>query len=202
MEQSSVQEKQLNDILPENTLKTRVPQVDVSREIKPAPSRYRNEIAKFIIFRSDECVHCGKCAQFCPYGFLGLPGLFTPEMAGVFYAHFAVLNEKIDGFFSFSLNDKRVITGALELGSPEASDLRLGDASRNYGFPAHAMPGAAGQLQSGYRPQSEDQLVFGPQRVDSRREFFPEIIGDESGATYVPAAEHGVEFLHLRRPVR
>jgi len=29
--------------------------------------RYRNEIAKYIINRSDDCVRCGKCAQLCPH---------------------------------------------------------------------------------------------------------------------------------------
>jgi glutamate synthase domain-containing protein 2/ferredoxin len=67
LERFSVQEKELKVLLPENTLKTRVPQVQVSRETKPAPSRYRNEIAKYIIFRSDACIRCGKCAQICPY---------------------------------------------------------------------------------------------------------------------------------------
>ncbi len=67
MERFLAQEKKLEDILPAKTMKTRTPQVAVSREIKPAPSRYRNEIAKYIILRSDECVHCGKCADICPY---------------------------------------------------------------------------------------------------------------------------------------
>ncbi len=49
-------------------MKTRVPQVEVERVIKPAPSRYRNEIAKYIIFRNDDCIRCGKCAEVCPYG--------------------------------------------------------------------------------------------------------------------------------------
>jgi ferredoxin len=68
LESFSVQEKELKDLLPENTMKTRVPQVKVERIIKPAPSRYRNEIAKYIIFRNDDCVRCGKCAEVCPYG--------------------------------------------------------------------------------------------------------------------------------------
>ncbi|MFH1156114.1 MAG: glutamate synthase-related protein [Pseudomonadota bacterium] len=68
MERFLVHENDLADLLPANTLKTRVPQTEVSRDIKPAPSRYRNEFAKFIIFRSDACVRCGKCAELCPYG--------------------------------------------------------------------------------------------------------------------------------------
>jgi glutamate synthase domain-containing protein 2 len=67
LEQFSVQEKKIEDILPKNTLKTLVPQVEVKRIIKPAPSRYRNEIAKYIIFRSDDCIKCGKCVEVCPY---------------------------------------------------------------------------------------------------------------------------------------
>jgi len=65
---SLVQEKRPNKILPENTLKTLVPQVEVPRVIKPAPPRYRNEIAKYIIRRSSDCIQYGKCAKVCPYG--------------------------------------------------------------------------------------------------------------------------------------
>ncbi|MBN1506902.1 MAG: hypothetical protein JW955_08650, partial [Sedimentisphaerales bacterium] len=58
----------LRDILPANTLKTRVSQVEVERKIAPAPPRYRNEVSKYIIRRNHDCMHCGKCAQLCPYG--------------------------------------------------------------------------------------------------------------------------------------
>jgi len=61
-------ESGLKEVLPENTIKTLVPQVEVTREVKPAPSRYRNEIAKYIIRRSSDCKLCGKCAQVCPHG--------------------------------------------------------------------------------------------------------------------------------------
>jgi ferredoxin len=57
----------IKDILPENTLKTIVPQEDVTREVKTAPSRYRNEIAKFIVHRNLNCKRCGKCAEVCQY---------------------------------------------------------------------------------------------------------------------------------------
>ena len=64
----SVPEKTIKDILPENTLKTLVPQEDVTRVVKTAPSRYRNEIAKFIVHRNLNCKRCGKCAEVCQYG--------------------------------------------------------------------------------------------------------------------------------------
>lgn len=64
----SLVRESVNQVLPENTAKTLVPQTEVPREIKPAPSRFRNEIAKYIIRRSSDCVLCGKCAQICPYG--------------------------------------------------------------------------------------------------------------------------------------
>ena len=54
--------------LPENTLKTRVPQEEVERVVKPAPSRYRNEIAKYIVHRSLDCQRCGKCVEVCTHG--------------------------------------------------------------------------------------------------------------------------------------
>lgn len=68
MANCSVQENNLKDVLPENTLKTRVPQTQVSRDIRPAPSRYRNEISKTIIRRSHDCTKCGRCVEVCPHG--------------------------------------------------------------------------------------------------------------------------------------
>ncbi len=37
-------------------------------EIKPAPSRFRNPISKYIIYRSPQCVKCGKCVKVCKFG--------------------------------------------------------------------------------------------------------------------------------------
>ncbi len=68
MANSLVKENNLKIFLPEKTLNTRVPQVKMDRQIKPAPSRYRNEIAKYIVHRSSDCIMCGKCAEACPYG--------------------------------------------------------------------------------------------------------------------------------------
>jgi glutamate synthase domain-containing protein 2/ferredoxin len=65
---SLVQEKGLKQILPDNTLKTLVPQAEVARVTRRAPPRYRNEIAKYIIRRSNDCILCGKCAEVCPQG--------------------------------------------------------------------------------------------------------------------------------------
>jgi glutamate synthase domain-containing protein 2 len=61
-------EKKLEDLLPENTLKTRVPQEQVPRVIAPAPGRYRNEISKYLVHRSIECQICGKCVATCHRG--------------------------------------------------------------------------------------------------------------------------------------
>ena len=60
-------ERSIEDLLPENTLKTRVPQERVERVTRPAPSRYRNEIAKYMVHRSQDCRRCGKCAEVCSY---------------------------------------------------------------------------------------------------------------------------------------
>ncbi len=58
----------MSEILPENTQKTLVPQVQVAREIKPAPPRYRNAIARYIVRRGSNCIKCGRCVELCPYG--------------------------------------------------------------------------------------------------------------------------------------
>ncbi len=64
MDQSLENKINLEEFLPANTLKTRVPQVEVERKINAAPARYRNEIAKYIIFRDEEkCTLCGTCVK-------------------------------------------------------------------------------------------------------------------------------------------
>ena len=40
----------------------------VSREVRPAPPRYRNEIGKFTVHRASSCISCGRCVELCPYG--------------------------------------------------------------------------------------------------------------------------------------
>ncbi len=40
----------------------------VSRDIRYAPPRYRNEIGKYNIHRPSSCRNCGKCVETCHYG--------------------------------------------------------------------------------------------------------------------------------------
>lgn len=39
-----------------------------SREVRPAPDRYRNAIGRHTVRRSADCVACGLCAELCPQG--------------------------------------------------------------------------------------------------------------------------------------
>ena len=68
MDGSSASGRKLEDILPAGTLSTRVPQARPDREVRPAPPRYRNEIAKYIIHRNGECIRCGRCVEVCMRG--------------------------------------------------------------------------------------------------------------------------------------
>ena len=43
---------------------------------KRTPSRFRNQLSKYIIHRDAECVRCGKCAEVCPFGVHGMIGRF------------------------------------------------------------------------------------------------------------------------------
>lgn len=38
------------------------------REAVYTPSRFHNMVSKYKVFRSDDCIACGKCAELCPYG--------------------------------------------------------------------------------------------------------------------------------------
>ena len=40
---------------------------EVSREVRPCPPRYRNEIGKYRVHRSSACTACGRCAEVCQY---------------------------------------------------------------------------------------------------------------------------------------
>jgi glutamate synthase domain-containing protein 2/NAD-dependent dihydropyrimidine dehydrogenase PreA subunit len=44
------------------------PEFAVSRQVRPAPERYRNALGKYQITRSADCVACGECAKLCPQG--------------------------------------------------------------------------------------------------------------------------------------
>lgn len=39
-----------------------------SRDVRPAPDRFRNTLGKYKIYRSDACTRCGKCVQVCSRG--------------------------------------------------------------------------------------------------------------------------------------
>jgi glutamate synthase domain-containing protein 2/ferredoxin len=47
---------------------------DVSRTVKNAPPRYRNEMGKYSIHRTSNCISCGKCVETCQYGVHVKPG--------------------------------------------------------------------------------------------------------------------------------
>ncbi len=53
------------------------PDVVVSRELRPAPDRYRNALGKYKITRSAACVACGECAKSCPHGVHVKPDGYT-----------------------------------------------------------------------------------------------------------------------------
>jgi glutamate synthase domain-containing protein 2/ferredoxin len=40
---------------------------EVTREVRPAPPRYRNEIGKWAVHRDSNCIACGKCVELCPF---------------------------------------------------------------------------------------------------------------------------------------
>jgi glutamate synthase domain-containing protein 2/NAD-dependent dihydropyrimidine dehydrogenase PreA subunit len=37
-------------------------------QTRPAPSRFRNTIGKYVVRRNANCISCGLCAELCPYG--------------------------------------------------------------------------------------------------------------------------------------
>jgi glutamate synthase domain-containing protein 2/NAD-dependent dihydropyrimidine dehydrogenase PreA subunit len=52
---------------------TRPDYAEVSRQVLPAPPRYRNEIGKYSIRRSSACANCGRCVELCPEGVHRMP---------------------------------------------------------------------------------------------------------------------------------
>jgi len=53
------------------------PDIVVSRQVRPAPDRYRNALGKYKINRSADCVACGECARLCPQGVHVKPDGYT-----------------------------------------------------------------------------------------------------------------------------
>jgi glutamate synthase domain-containing protein 2/formate hydrogenlyase subunit 6/NADH:ubiquinone oxidoreductase subunit I len=52
---------------------TRPDFAEVSRQVRPAPPRYRNEIGKYAVRRSSSCINCGRCVEICPHGVHRMP---------------------------------------------------------------------------------------------------------------------------------
>jgi len=54
-------------------------------EMKSCPSRYPNEIGKYLVSLDDSCFHCGLCVKICPYGVFervdGFNYVSTPKSA-------------------------------------------------------------------------------------------------------------------------
>ena len=38
------------------------------RSVRPTPTRYRNPVGKYKVWRSHACIQCGKCVEVCPSG--------------------------------------------------------------------------------------------------------------------------------------
>jgi glutamate synthase domain-containing protein 2 len=49
----------------------------VTRQVRPAPDRYRNALGKYKLNRSADCVACGECVKLCPQGVHVKPDGYT-----------------------------------------------------------------------------------------------------------------------------
>ena len=99
MDQSFVNKINLDEVLPANTMKTRVPQTEVERKVKPAPARYRNEISKYIVYRDEEkCKLCGTCVKTCPKGVHVLKEGYKLFATPLMYKCNGAVCEKTDNF--------------------------------------------------------------------------------------------------------
>lgn len=54
-----------------------------SREVRPAPDRFRNSLGKYKIFRSEDCTKCGKCIEVCPRGVHTIPEGYRDFVKGL-----------------------------------------------------------------------------------------------------------------------
>ncbi len=54
-----------------------------SREVKPAPDRWRNSLGKYKIYRSEACTKCGKCIEVCPRGVHCIPEGYRDFVKGL-----------------------------------------------------------------------------------------------------------------------
>ncbi|MBN1607818.1 MAG: FMN-binding glutamate synthase family protein [Polyangiaceae bacterium] len=50
----------------------------VTREVRRAPPRYRNELGKYSVHRSSTCAACGRCVELCPHGVHTRPKGYGP----------------------------------------------------------------------------------------------------------------------------
>lgn len=70
---STTTESKLPDQAQADNFLARPDYAEVSRQVKPAPPRYRNEIGKYTIRRASTCANCGRCVELCPEGVHRMP---------------------------------------------------------------------------------------------------------------------------------
>ncbi len=71
---------------------------EVTREVKPAPPRYRNELGKYSIHRDSSCISCGKCVEMCPHGVHVRPDGYKPVIGPLDYRCVGFDCEKTDHY--------------------------------------------------------------------------------------------------------
>src|SRR3989304_5234028 len=71
----------------------------VLRQVRPAPSRYRNEIGKFTIHRASTCANCGHCVEICPEGVHRMPEGYRQVIRPLDYRCIGAEGFKTDPFF-------------------------------------------------------------------------------------------------------
>src|SRR5207253_8503590 len=120
---------------------------------------------------------------------LDLAGDLASEVRGVAELDGSVVDPEIDRGGGDPVKDDRVPAGALELGAPVASGLRLAEAPGERRLGADAVTPCAGDRRACEDPGCDDEDVVGPQRVRALRHVLQEVMSDEPAPAGVTPEE-------------
>jgi glutamate synthase domain-containing protein 2/ferredoxin len=98
MTESTVTVKRAGAAQSADEYRTRPDYAEVTREVRPAAPRYRNEIGKFGVYRSAKCASCGRCVEICQHGVHTRPRGYGPVIRPFDYRCIGFDCEKTDRY--------------------------------------------------------------------------------------------------------
>jgi glutamate synthase domain-containing protein 2/ferredoxin len=182
--------------------------------VKPAPSRFRNPIGKYVVRRNSNCISCGLCSRLCPYGVHPRYENFTQPLRPLAYRCIG-LKCQANGFFcvancpqkalSVSLNPALEVLGDYRWSAEmilahwymaETGDLPYVDLEYSLGYSGGGFDKMRFKI-----PDSKDYLNIPDEKIDTSLRLNKRKDGRPERVLSLPVYSGGMSFGSTALPV-